>query len=91
MLERRTPHEELVDHLVRTTPLRRGEALRVVMDVLAYFDESVEEFVRRRHRELQARGLTNPEIFAVIGEELPHRAVAAPGLSARQLRRIVYG
>ncbi|WP_344531953.1 hypothetical protein [Streptomyces albiaxialis] len=92
MLEARTPvHEDLIDHLVRTTPLQRGEAARVVLDVLAYFDETTTEFVRRRHREMQAKGLTNAEIFDRITEELPHRAVAPPELSLRQLRRIVYG
>ncbi|MBH1932932.1 hypothetical protein I5Q34_01260 [Streptomyces sp. AV19] len=91
MLERRTSHDDLVDHLVRSTPLQRGEAARVVLDVLAYFDETVEEFVRRRHRELQAGGLANAEIFTRISAELPHRAVAPPELSLRQLRRIVYG
>lgn len=92
MLEVRTPvHDDLVDHLVRTTPLQRGEAVRIVQDVLAYFDESTEEYVRRRHRELQSRGLTNPEIFSRISSELPRRAVAPPDLSLRQLRRIVYG
>ncbi|MDT0443232.1 MULTISPECIES: hypothetical protein [unclassified Streptomyces] len=91
MLGRRTPHDDLVDHLVRSTPLARGEAARVVLDVLAYFDETAEEFVRRRHRELQSRGLTNTAIFQRIADELPHRAVAPPELSQRQLRRIVYG
>jgi hypothetical protein len=95
VLERRTPshasHEELVDHLVRTTPLHRGEAARVVLDVLAYFDETTEEYVRRRHRELQAGSLANAEIFERIARELPHRTVAPPELSLRQLRRIVYG
>jgi hypothetical protein len=91
VLERPSAHDDLVDHLVRSTPLQRGEAARVVLEVLAYFDETVEEFVRRRHRELQGRGLTNPEIFERITAELPHRAVAPPELSLRQLRRIVYG
>lgn len=94
MHERRTdqdPLDELLDHLTRSTPLSRGEASRVVMDVLAFFDETTEEWVRRRHREFQAKGLTNPEIFARIAQELPRRAVAPPGLSLRQLRRIVYG
>ncbi|MET7637763.1 hypothetical protein [Streptomyces sp. NPDC005438] len=85
------PHEDLVEHLVRSTPLGRGEAARVVMDVLAYFDESTEEFVRRRHRELRGQGLTNPAIYERILEELPHRAVAPPALSPRQVRRIIYG
>ncbi|WP_326690177.1 MULTISPECIES: hypothetical protein [unclassified Streptomyces] len=92
MLEARTPvHDDLVDHLVRTTSLQRGEAVRVILDVLAYFDETTPEFVRRRHRELQAKGLANPEIFTRIETELPHRAVAPLPLSLRQLRRIVYG
>jgi hypothetical protein len=91
VLDRRTTHDDLVDHLVRTTPLQRGEALRVVLDVLAYFDETAEGYVRRRHRELQARGLVNAEIFETITGELRHRTVAPPELSLRQLRRIVYG
>jgi hypothetical protein len=84
-------HDELVDHLTRSTPLSRGEALRVIQDVLAYFDETTEEYVRRRHRELQAQGLVNAEIFQRIEADLRYRAVAPPELSLRQLRRIVYG
>ncbi len=84
-------HDELVDHLTRSTPLSRGEALRVVQDVLAYFDETTEEYVRRRHRELQAQGLVNATIFERIAADLKYRAVAPPELTLRQLRRIVYG
>lgn len=84
-------HDELVDHLTRSTPLSRGEAARVVQDVLAYFDETTEDFVRRRHRELQAQGLVNAAIFERIGADLAHRAVAPPELTLRQLRRMVYG
>ena len=91
MLERRTSYEDLIDHLVRTTSLHRGEATRVVLDVLAYFDETTEEFVRRRHRELQAQGLVNAAIFERIEADLKYRAVAPPELTLRQLRRIVYG
>ncbi|MBE1558795.1 hypothetical protein [Nonomuraea africana] len=85
------PYEDLIAHLTRTSPLGHGEAARVVAEVLAYFSETVEEFVRRRHEELKARGLTNDEIFPRIAAELPARRVAAPELSLRQLRRIVYG
>ncbi len=84
-------HEELIAHLVRTTPLSPGEATRVVADVLAYFGEPVEAFVRRRHSEMQAAGLHNDRIFAQLAAELGRRRVAAPELSARQLRRLVYG
>ncbi|MDW4907510.1 hypothetical protein RB628_19690 [Streptomyces sp. ADMS] len=84
-------HDELVDHLMRTTPLGRGEALRVIQDVLAYFDETTEDYVRRRHRELQGQGLVNAEIFDRIEADLKYRAVAPPELTLRQLRRMVYG
>jgi hypothetical protein len=63
----------------------------VIQDVLAYFDETAEDFVRRRHRELQAKGLVNTDIFDRITAELPYRAVTPPEYSLRQLRRIVYG
>jgi len=62
-----------------------------VAEVLGYFGESVEEYVRRRHRELKSEGLTNDQIFARIVAELPSRRVAPPHLSLRQLRRVVYG
>ena len=84
-------HEELLAHLARTSPLSQGEAARVVAEVLGYFDESVEEYVRRRHRELKSEGLTNDRVFARIAAELPARRVAPPQLSLRQLRRVVYG
>ncbi|NBE51050.1 hypothetical protein [Streptomyces boluensis] len=84
-------HDDLIDHLTRSTPLQRGEALRVVQDVLAYFDETTEQFVRRRHRELQGQGLVNAAIFEQISTDLRYRAVAPPELSLRQLRRLVYG
>ncbi|TMR10573.1 hypothetical protein ETD86_38990 [Nonomuraea turkmeniaca] len=87
----RHPYEDLIAHLTRTSALGPGEAARVVADVLAYFSESAEEYVRRRHGELKSRGHTNDEIFPRIAAELRGRRVAAPELSLRQLRRIVYG
>jgi hypothetical protein len=84
-------HDDLLIHLSRTTSLSPGEAARVVADVLAYFAEPAEDFVRRRHEELKAHGLTNDQIFERVAAELPQRRVAPPELSLRQLRRIVYG
>jgi hypothetical protein len=85
------PHGELVDYLIRTCPLTPAEAARVVADVLGYFAEPPEEYVRRRHRELKAHGLTNDQVFAHIAVEIPQRRYAPPEFSLRQLRRIVYG
>ncbi len=83
--------EALVAHLERTTRLSRAEAERVVAEVLAYFSEPLEVFVARRHAELQAEALKNPEIFAAIVAEARERRFAAPVLSERQVRRMIYG
>lgn len=82
---------DLVAHLVGSTGLTPAEAARVVEDVVAFHAEPVEELVRRRHAHLKTYGAKNPEIFAQIATELADRVVAAPELSERQLRRIVYG
>jgi hypothetical protein len=81
----------LVSRIAHSTGLTEAESARVVSDVVAYFAETTEEFVRRRHASLQAYGMKNPEIFTQINAELSRRVVAAPTLSERQLRRIVYG
>lgn len=81
----------LVAHVARTTGLSEAEATRVIDDVLDFHAEPVEAYVRRRHGELKQRGVKNPEIFALLREELDERVFAATERSERQLRRIVYG
>ncbi len=85
------PDPALVERIVASTGLTAAEATRVVEDVVAFHAEPVEEYVRRRHAHLKTYGAKNPEIFARIAEELAARVVAAPELSERQLRRIIYG
>jgi hypothetical protein len=82
---------DLVDHVVASTGLTPEEASRVIEDVVAFHAEPVEAYVRRRHAHLKTYGARNPEIFARIAEELADRVVAAPPLTERQLRRLVYG
>ena len=82
---------DLVSRIATSTGLRPAEAVRVIADVVAYYAETTEDYVRRRHDELQTYGMKNPKIFAQIKDELAERVVAAPALSERQLRRIVYG
>lgn len=77
--------------VVASTGLTAAEAARVIDDVVAFHAEPVEAYVRRRHAHLKTYGARNPEIFARIATELAGRVVAAPELSERQLRRIVYG
>jgi hypothetical protein len=82
---------DVAAHVARTTGLPLQAARRVVEDVASFFSEPTEVFIRRRHRELKAAGRANPEIFAAIAQELAVRPVAAPELTERQIRRVIYG
>jgi sulfite reductase beta subunit-like hemoprotein len=88
---RRVPDHDLVARVATSAGLTESEAARVVGDVLAHYAEPVEDFVRRRHAALQLHGARNPQIYRTIAAELRERVVAAPELSERQLRRIIYG
>jgi hypothetical protein len=83
--------QDLARYLAASTGLSLPTVVRVIADVATYFDETVEEFVRRRHAELRHRQRKNEEIWPLLEAELRQRRFAAPGLSERQLRRIVYG
>lgn len=83
--------DDLTAHLTRTTRLSRAEAERVVNEVLAYFSESADDFIVRRHGELQAEDQRNRAIFDRLAEEMRARRFAAPALTQRQMRRLIYG
>lgn len=83
--------EDLLAHLSRMARGDGAEVERVVRETLDYFSETVEQFVARRHAELQAEDLRNDAIWERIADELRARRFAAPPLSARQIRRLVYG
>jgi hypothetical protein len=82
---------ELIDRVAGSAGLTQAEAARVVQDVLAWYREPVEDYVRRRHAQHHLYGRRNAEVFELIAAELAGRLVAPPRLSQRQLRRIVYG
>jgi hypothetical protein len=81
---------ELVEHVAATTGLAEPTAARVVGDVIGYFAETAEEFVRRRHAELH-RDHKNDQIWELIADELAGRPVPAARATPRQLRRMIYG
>ncbi|WP_457062231.1 hypothetical protein [Mycobacteroides abscessus] len=82
---------ELINRVATSTGLPMNVATRVVDDVIAFYRQPASQYVRQRHAELQTEGYKNPQIFTVIADELTRRLVAAPTLTERQLRRIVYG
>ena len=83
--------QDLVRHVARSTGLDEATASRVVADVMAYFGQTVEEYVVQRHGNLKSRNRKNDEIWPLIMVELRTRRFKADGLSERKLRRMVYG
>ena len=83
--------QDLVRHVARSTGLDEATASRVVADVMAYFAQTVEEYVVQRHEYLKSRNRRNDDIWPLIMDELKTRRFTADGLSERKLRRMVYG
>jgi hypothetical protein len=71
--------------------LDRDELGFLLDDLWAFTDETVEEFIRRRHGELQCAGLRNDEIYRRLAAEAAAGRFRSPSLSLRQVRRMVYG
>lgn len=85
------PLGDIVAHLVATTPLPPATCRRIVEEVVDQLSETAEQLLRRRHREMQAAGLTNAEILPRLAAEVAARPVLAPPLTERQIRRVIYG
>jgi hypothetical protein len=82
---------ELIAYLVRTSRLSPAEAIRLVNEVLAFMNETPEDFIRRRHLHLQSQGHPNSAIFQQVASELDQRRFRAPAYTERQIRRVIYG
>lgn len=83
--------QELIDHLRRHSALDARRAERLLAEILAFYDETPEDFIRRRHRELQRAGFANAAIYRALLTELPARRFSAGPRSERQIRRAIYG
>ena len=84
-------NRDLIEHLTRQTTLSPATAENTVAEILAYYAETPDSFVRRRHLELRQQGHSNSAIYAAIQQEIPLRLFAAEPHSERQIRRIIYG
>ena len=84
--------QPLINHLCHSSGLSAAQAQRIIDEVIAYFSETPENYVRRRHHEIkQETGLANAQIFACIEAEVAQLVFSPPALTQRQIRRIIYG
>lgn len=66
-------------------------AARAVEEILDSMRLDADEYIVARHAELSRQGIGNSEIFARIEAELPTLRFAAKRMTARQIRRRIYG
>lgn len=77
-----------LEHVLGLSPER---AARAVAEVLDSCDLDVDGYIAQRHAELQREGLPNAEIYEHIASELPALRFRPAALTARQIRRRIYG
>lgn len=83
--------EHLINHLRRHSTLSETEALKIIEEIIAFYNETPQSFIRRRHYELQKSGMANAAIYTQIGHEIQgHRFISEP-MTTRQIRRAIYG
>jgi hypothetical protein len=83
--------EEIEARLSQVLGLTPERAARVVSEVLDALRFDVDEYIVARHAQLRAEGVSNPEIYERIAAEIAALRFRASGLSARQIRRRIYG
>ena len=64
---------------------------KLVAELGFHWAETVEQYVTRRHRELQREGVPNRLVYGLIASELARRPFATPPRTERQVRRMIYG
>jgi hypothetical protein len=82
---------ELKHHIVETYGITDSDFDRIHEEFLAFYGQTLEEYVRRRHLELQKAGKKNDEIYREIGAEAARRRFTVRDLSTRKIRRLIYG
>lgn len=86
-----SPDPQLVEHLVRQSGLSKEAAVRLIGEIVALYSETPHSYIRRRHFELQKSGLSNERIYTIIAEELADHRFCCEPMTARQIRRAIYG
>ena len=84
-------NQDLIQHLCQSASLSYTDAVKLVREVVDFYQQTPDQYIRQRHRELQSTGLSNPQIFARLQQETAQRVFGSDNLSERQIRRMIYG
>jgi hypothetical protein len=83
--------QEIERRLCEVLGLSPERASRVLAEVLDALRFDLDEYIALRHAQLRAQGVPNPQIYDRIAAEIASLRFRAGTLSARQIRRRIYG
>ena len=83
--------DALVQNLQSATGLDEAVLRKIIQEIRDWYDEDLQAWTLRRHRELQRQGVANREIFSRLSEEARQILIRPRPPSERQIRRMIYG
>ncbi len=78
-------------YLLGILDLSERELDKLVDELRDHWSETREQYVLRRHRELQRDGVPNRAIYGILRREIRDRRFAPRPMTERQVRRLIYG
>jgi hypothetical protein len=79
------------EYLLGIADVSERDLDKLAEELRHHWSETVEEYVRRRHRELQKQRIPTRDIYGLIQGELSDRRFGGRHRSERQIRRLIYG
>lgn len=83
--------QEFENYLLSSYSLEQNDLYRLLDDLTASTESSVESYIQQRHITLQKEGKKNVAIYDIIQKEIRTRRFLGPELTVRQIRRAIYG
>ena len=78
-------------HLLGILDISGRELDKLVEELQDHWSETREQYVLRRHGELQREGVPNRRIYGILQREIRDRRFAPRPMTDRQVRRLIYG
>jgi len=82
---------EFKTYLVSAYPISGDDFDRIIEEFNGFYDVTLNDYIQNRHLELKSDEKKNEEIYELLIEEIKGMRFKAPGLTTRQVRRIIYG
>ena len=81
---------ELKDRLSHIISIEKIDIDKLYNELLSFFSESEQNYIARRHKELQKEKYKNNEIYSILIREIKNHLFVGRKLSERQIKRIIY-